>query len=57
MKTDIQIAQEAKLLPITEVAEQLNISFGLLIYSSIIFNITLFNDFLFSFDINSDYSK
>ncbi|MBO5342652.1 MAG: formate--tetrahydrofolate ligase [Lachnospiraceae bacterium] len=27
MKTDIQIAQEAKLLPITEVAEQLNISF------------------------------
>ncbi len=27
MKTDIQIAQEAKLLPITEVAEQLDISF------------------------------
>lgn len=27
MKTDIQIAQEAKLMPITEVAEQLGISF------------------------------
>lgn len=27
MKTDIQIAQEAKMLPITEVAEQLDISF------------------------------
>lgn len=28
MKTDIQIAQEAKLMPITEVAEQLGISFA-----------------------------
>ena len=27
MKTDIQIAQEAKLIPITEVAEQLGISY------------------------------
>ena len=48
MKTDIQIAQEAKLLPITEVAEKLDISMD---------DLELYGKYKAKIDIKKDTDK